>query len=80
MKCRELAEFLIDYVSGELPEDTRVTFELHLTRCRNCHAYLIQYQAIVKAGKLACDEHSDELPTNVPEDLVKAVLSARKLL
>ena len=41
MKCRELAEFLIDYVSGELPDETRVHFELHLTRCRNCHAYLI---------------------------------------
>ena len=80
MKCRELAEFLIDYVSGELPNETRVHFEMHLTRCRNCHAYLIQYEATVKAGKIACDEHSDELPTNVPDDLVKAVLAARKLV
>lgn len=80
MKCRELAEFLIDYVSGELPEETRANFELHLERCRNCHAYLIQYQSTVAAGKIACGEHSDELPTDVPEDLVKAVLAARKLV
>ena len=80
MKCRELAEFLIDYVSGELPEETRVSFEVHLTRCRNCHAYLIQYQATVTAGKIACGENSDELPTDVPEDLVRAVLAARKLV
>lgn len=80
MKCRELAEFLIDYVSGDLPEETRVHFEVHLSRCRNCHAYLIQYQSTVKAGKIACGEHSDELPSDVPEDLVKAVLAARKLV
>ena len=80
MKCRELAEFLIDYVSGELPEETRSNFELHLTRCRNCHAYLDQYKSTVAAGKIACGEHSDELPMDVPEDLVKAVLAARKLI
>ena len=51
MKCRELAEFLIDYVSGELPEETRVHFEVHLTRCRNCHAYLIQYQSHRDGGQ-----------------------------
>ncbi len=79
MKCRELAEFLMDYVSGELPEESRTHFELHLTRCRNCHEYLAQYQSTIKAGKAACGEASDELPANVPEDLVKAVLAARRL-
>ena len=79
MKCRELADFLMDYVSGELPEESRAHFELHLTRCRNCHEYLAQYENTVKAGKIACGEASDELPANVPEDLVKAVLAARKL-
>ena len=28
---------------------------------------------------MACDEQSDELPLDVPEDLVKAVLAALKL-
>lgn len=79
MKCRELAEFLLDYVSGELPEENRAHFELHLTRCRNCREYLVQYDGCVKAGRIACGEHSDELPADVPEDLVKAVLAARKL-
>jgi len=37
MKCRELADFLMDYVSGELPEESRTHFEFHLTKCRNCH-------------------------------------------
>jgi len=79
MKCRQLAEFLMDYVSGELPEENRALFELHLSRCRNCHEYLVQYESTIKAGKIACGEASDELPDNIPEDLVKAVLSSRKL-
>lgn len=79
MKCRELAEFLFEYVSGDLPTERREHFEFHLTKCRNCHAYLVQYQMVIKAGKIACGEASDELPSDIPEELVKAVLAARKL-
>lgn len=77
MKCRELAEFLMDYVSGDLPEEARAHFELHLSRCHNCHEYLEQYESTIKAGKIACGD-DQSLPANVPEDLVKAILEARK--
>jgi hypothetical protein len=33
----------------------------------------------ITAGRIACGEMSDELPKNIPEDLVKAVLAARKV-
>jgi anti-sigma factor RsiW len=79
MKCRELAEFLMEYVSGDLPDESRTHFEFHLTRCKNCHEYLVQYEMTIKAGKIACDEMSDELAA-VPDDLVKAVMAARKTL
>ena len=79
MKCKELASFLFDYVSGDLADDERTHFEFHLSKCGNCHEYLVQYQMTIKAGKIACGETSDELPKNIPEDLVKAVLAARKL-
>ena len=79
MKCRELANFLMDYVSGDLPQESRVHFEFHLSKCKNCHEYLVQYEITIKAGRIACDELSDELPQNIPDDLVKAVLAARKL-
>ena len=78
MKCRELAEFLMDYVSGELPQESRTHFEFHLSKCKNCHEYLVQYEVTIKAGKIACGEMSDELPRDIPEELVKAVLAARK--
>jgi anti-sigma factor RsiW len=76
MKCRELAEFLMDYVSGELPQDSRTHFEFHLTRCKNCHEYLVQYEVTIRAGKIACDEMSDEMGS-IPEDLIKAVIATR---
>ncbi|OFW44991.1 MAG: hypothetical protein A3J29_10265 [Acidobacteria bacterium RIFCSPLOWO2_12_FULL_67_14b] len=79
MKCRELADFLMDYVSGELSDDSLAHFELHLQRCRNCHEYLLQYESTIKAGRIACGEASDELPDDIPDDLVKAVMAARKL-
>ena len=50
-----------------------------LRRCKNCHEYLVQYQSTIKAGKIACGEGSDELKA-IPDDLVKAVLAARKTL
>ena len=76
MKCRELADFLMDYVSGELPVESREHFEFHLSKCKNCHEYLIQYEVTIKAGKIACDELSDEMGA-IPDDLVKAVIAAR---
>ena len=38
MTCREFAEFLSDYLSGELSPETRAQFEGHLTVCPNCVA------------------------------------------
>ena len=79
MKCRELAEFLFDYVSGDLPDERREHFEFHLNKCGKCHQYLMQYEMTIKARKIACGDMSDELPANIPEELVKAVLAARKV-
>ena len=64
MKCRELADFLADYVSGELPVESREHFEFHLSKCKNCHEYLLQYEVTIKAGKIACGEMSDEIGTS----------------
>ena len=75
MNCRECDEFLVDYVAGELPADVLATFELHLSRCRNCRNYLEQYRATIKAGKTACDIAKQGI--QIPEELIKAILAAR---
>ena len=74
MTCRDFADFLLDYVDGALPGDTRRRFDEHMAICPDCVQYLQQYAETVKAGRLAM---ADELPADVPEELVSAILRAR---
>jgi anti-sigma factor RsiW len=75
--CRDFAEFISDYLSGELPSNARSQFDDHLARCANCRRYLTSFEESVKLGKHAYDDDSAELPEDVPEDLVRAILAAR---
>jgi anti-sigma factor RsiW len=74
--CRECAEFLADYVAGELPETARAVFELHLARCRNCVTYLEQYRVTIQLEKAVYQDGSDA-PARMPEELIRAILAAK---
>jgi anti-sigma factor RsiW len=76
--CRELADFLMDYLSGELPEAVRVTFEQHLARCPDCVNYLAAYKATVELNREAFASDEENAQTTAPEDLIEAVLDARR--
>lgn len=78
MTCRECDDFLADYLSGELPAETRATFEGHLSRCRNCVTYMEQYRETILAGKQACEDGNADAPPEMPEELIRAILAARK--
>jgi anti-sigma factor RsiW len=75
--CREFADFMMDYLSGELSAESRAAFELHVGLCSNCRRYLASYEETVKLGKRAFQEDDSNLPSQVPEELVKAILAAR---
>jgi anti-sigma factor RsiW len=76
--CREFADFMLEYSTGELPPETRATFERHIERCRNCRAYLELYLRSVDAGRRgAAADLEDAATCGVPEDLVAAILAAR---
>jgi anti-sigma factor RsiW len=79
MTCRELTDFLADYLSGDLSAEQREAFDRHLSVCRHCRNYLASYEATIKLGKTAlCASAEDEpVPAEVPDDLVKAILAAR---
>ena len=80
MTCREFADFMADYMSGELPAAVKTAFDHHLTLCVNCRKYLTSYEETVKLGKRAFDDESAPLPAHVPEQLVRAILKARTRL
>jgi anti-sigma factor RsiW len=75
--CREAADFIADYLSGELAGEPRALFERHLTRCPSCVQYVASYQASVALGRQAFEDDADALD-EMPEELVKAILAARQ--
>ena len=78
MTCREATDFLMDYLSGELPEQTRHSFEQHLSVCPNCRRYLAIYKTTVELGRRAFDdENQTAANAGIPEDLVAAILAAK---
>ena len=78
MTCRDLSEFLAGYVSGELPPEERTAFREHLEQCPDCVTYLKSYQDCVALGKAAFRFPDDPVPDDVPEELVQAILAARR--
>ena len=76
MTCREFADFLDGYLSGELPPKVLAAFEHHLVLCVNCVRYLEQYRQSIELGRRAFDRSSAEVPADVPEDLIRAMLVA----
>lgn len=76
MTCREFAEFLDAYLAGDLAPAEREEFERHLAVCQACIAYLASYRTTIRLAQSAFADES--LPEDVPEDVVRAILAARK--
>jgi predicted anti-sigma-YlaC factor YlaD len=77
MTCHACADFLVDYLDGQLDPGVRDTFEFHLGKCRNCRTYLEQYAAVIKAGQCACEREDEQAAGTLPEELVRAILDAQ---
>jgi len=75
--CRELIEFLDDYVADALPADQRERFEAHLEICPACVDYLASYCDTMRLEAEAFDGDAP-LVDAVPEELVRAVLASRR--
>jgi anti-sigma factor RsiW len=76
--CREFAEFIADYLAGDLPAPHRQEFDRHLARCANCARYLDGYRRTIEMSQSAFEPGDATLPADVPEELVKAILRARR--
>lgn len=78
ISCAEFEEFILDYLEGRLPAKQTRVFELHLKLCRECRRYLEAYRDTVALGKAAFASGGGAAPGKVPEDLIQAVLAARR--
>lgn len=79
MTCREFADFMADYLADELPSDSRSAFEAHLGLCANCQKYLAGYEETVRLGRRAFADDDAVVPPQVPEELVQAILRAKRV-
>lgn len=75
--CKQLIEFIADYLDGEIAPDAKHEFERHLKVCPSCVAYLESYQQTIALGKQALHPCDDPASGTVPEGLVRAVREAR---
>lgn len=78
MTCREFADFMSDYLSGELAPAVRARFDGHLTVCPDCVTYLKDYEATIRIGRQVFSTPEAPVPGDVPESLVKAILASRR--
>lgn len=80
LSCREFMDFLLAYLDEELDARGRLLFEEHIRACPPCLAYLDSYrQTVALTGDAwaACGP-GDTVPEEVPEELIQAVLEARR--
>jgi anti-sigma factor RsiW len=76
MTCREATDFLLDYLDGNLSGPVVAEFEIHLAKCTWCADYLASYRKTVAMTQALASDQAAE--TAVPEELIKAILEARK--
>lgn len=77
MTCRELIDFLAEYLDDALPARQRIVFETHLLVCPACRDYLKTYKQSIYLARNSLRERKGEVPDEAPEDLIRAVLASR---
>jgi predicted anti-sigma-YlaC factor YlaD len=56
LTCRQLVEFVTDYLEAALSPRDGARFERHLARCPGCRAYLDQMRRTIRlVGRLASE-------------------------
>ena len=76
--CLQFNDFVGLYFDNELSKQQRTIFETHLKFCRECREYLLAYNRAMEVGHSVMSSSDSTLPEDVPEELVKAILDARK--
>jgi len=75
VNCQHFTDFIIDWLDGELPADQAEVFAAHIEMCPPCEQYLDQYRTTVELTKDCAP--AEDVPSEVPEALIRAILAAR---
>ena len=78
MNCKEVTDFLSEYLDGTLPLRQRLAFKLHLLLCRDCRGYLDSYTATIKLTRSLRQHEALQDISPIPIGLVQAILAAHR--
>ena len=56
MGCKEISDFLMDFLDRKLPRGEALIFRLHLLLCTNCRRYMARYKTSVDIAKNIMDD------------------------
>lgn len=78
LRCRDVDAFLLDYVEARLDARVAAVFERHLALCEHCRHFLASYRRTIALGRMLCDDDGEPAGDAVPDELVQAILAARR--
>lgn len=76
--CKDFADFIGRYLDGELSEAESREFAAHMGVCPSCIDYMESIKTTRDCCRCICDDPEAEVPADVPEELIQAILKARK--
>jgi anti-sigma factor RsiW len=76
LTCRDVVDFLSDYLACELDPGLRAELDAHLALCDECVGFIRSYEQTVRLGKAAFDRLDEPADQRVPRQLVEAILAA----
>lgn len=71
LSCRNVNEFLVEYLEGTLDPRLEKRFEAHVKRCPQCQAYVDQYRQTVALVR----ETSKTAEVDFPDRLVEHTIT-----
>ena len=78
LSCKELDDYMADYIDGSLPANERRKFTLHLLLCMLCRRYLRTYRRTIALCAQSALESDGRVEDELPEALVEAITSASR--
>ena len=76
--CKNLENFVVEFLDDQLPEHTKHAFLTHIKECEQCNDYLLSYKKTIDISKAAITENCSTGKTEIPEELVEAILAVSK--
>ena len=74
--CQQIADFILDYITGELHPDTASQFEEHMRICPDCVSFLNTYRKTVQITRsLRYEDIPGEMEKRVRQFLQKKIKS-----